>query len=164
MMDGQVKFDLSGLKEIREQLFANAVEDQTKRLLEYAPLILKKAYNEKTFKNDKWNLADSYVWVVYYDGDVMGSGYLWNSKVATSESVFHKKKIDGRKLADKFVNNYYSDVSNGWEVVWAATAPYSTYLENGTRGKRFYVISSIVDDIAYDFNGMAKINFTINIE
>ena len=51
-------------------------EEQTARLLEYAPKMLNLAYSERTFQNDTFNLADSYVWVVYYNGIPQGSGYL----------------------------------------------------------------------------------------
>lgn len=86
----KVAFDMTGYrnrlaKEIKKQM----AEEQTKRLLEYAPKMLNLAYSERTFKNDTFNLADSYVWVVYYNGVPKGSGYLWNERVASQDANYH---------------------------------------------------------------------------
>ena len=159
-MGANVKIDVSGLKRVREQMFSAFAAKQTERLLKYAPLQLANAYNGRGFKNDTWNLADSYVWVVYYNGVAEGSGYLWNTKVAQTNANFHRKKIDGRKLADSFIKQYKPN-KKGWQVVWAATAPYSTYLENGTRYGQFNVLSSILDEVTNDFSGKGIVDIKI---
>lgn len=158
-MSGQVKIDVSGLENVKKKLFSRLANRQTEKLLEYAPLMLKNSFNQKTFKSRTWNLADSYVWVVYYNGEVKGSGYLWNSRFASKDADFHHTKINGRNLAQSFINTYNSQVLRGWEVVWAATAPYATYLENGVKSRRFKVISSIYDEIVSDFNGKARVQY-----
>mgnify|MGYP003407334765 FL=1 len=158
----KVAFDMSGYRNrLAKELKKAMAEEQTKRLLEYAPKMLNLAYNERTFRNDTFNLADSYVWVVYYNGVPQGSGYLWNGRVATQDANYHHTKVNGRVLAQAFVTRYVSN-TKGWEVVWAATAPYSTYLESGTSRGRFYVITSIYDKIVSDFNGNAKVSKIIN--
>ena len=81
-------------------------EEQTARLLEYAPKMLNLAYSERTFQNHTFNLADSYVWVVYYNGIPQGSGYLWNNRIATQDANFHHTKINGRSLASTFITRY----------------------------------------------------------
>jgi len=161
-MSGLVKIDISGLGNVKKKLFSKIAEEQTARLVEYAPLMLSKAYNQRTFHNDTWNLSDSYVWVVYYKGEIKGSGYLWNSRSATNDVRYHHTKINGRKLAEEFISTYTPKTFNGWEVVWAATAPYSTYLESGVRGKKFKVMSSIYDEIVSDFKNKAKVTFENN--
>ena len=158
----KVAFNLNGYRNrLAKELKKLATEEQTKRLLEYAPKMLNQAYNERTFSNDTFNLADSYVWIVYYKGVPQGSGYLSNNRVATLDADYHHTKINGRKLAQEFVYKYQPS-SNGWEVVWAATAPYSTYLESGTSRGQFYVITSIYDKIVTDFGGNAKVNKIIS--
>ena len=81
--------------------------------------------------------------------------------MATQDANYHHTKVNGRVLAQAFVTRYVSN-TKGWEVVWAATAPYSTYLESGTSRGRFYVITSIYDKIVSDFNGNAKVSKIIN--
>ena len=158
----KVAFDMSGYRNrLAKELKKAMAEEQTKRLLKYAPKMLNLAYNERTFRNDTFNLADSYVWVVYYNGVPQGSGYLWNGRVATQDANYHHTKVNGRVLAQTFVTRYVSN-TKGWEVVWAATAPYSTYLESGTSRGRFYVITSIYDKIVSDFNDNAKVSKIIN--
>ena len=158
----KVAFNLNGYRNrLAKELKKLATEEQTKRLLEYAPKMLNQAYNERTFSNDTFNLADSYVWVVYYKGVPQGSGYLWNNRVATLDADYHHTKINGRQLAQEFAYKYQPS-SNGWEVVWAATAPYSMCLESGTSRGQFYVITSIYDKIVTDFGGNAKVNKIIS--
>ena len=55
------------------------------------------------------------------------------------------------------LNNISLSLINGWEVVWAATAPYSTYLENGTMYGQFNVLSSIYDEVTNDFKGRGTV-------
>lgn len=152
--------DTSGLKEVRKKLFSMAVERQTQKLLEYAPLMLKKAFNTKTFTRRTWNLADSYLWIVYYKGEIKGSGFLWNSRFASKDSIYHDQKVNGRKIAQNFINSFVPSDINGWQIIWAATAPYSTDLE---KSNKFYVISGIYDDVLSDFKGKAKVDFEINV-
>lgn len=158
----KVAFDMTGYRNrLAKELKKQMAEEQTRRLLEYAPKMLNIAYSERTFKNDTFNLADSYIWVVYYNGVPKGSGYLWNARVASQDANYHHTDVNGRQLAQTFITRYTPN-TQGWEVVWAATAPYSTYLESGTSKGRFYVITSIYDKIVSDFNGNAKVSKFIN--
>ena len=140
-----------------------AIDVQTNMLLEYAPTKLKQAYQNSTFKNRTYNLADSYIWVVYYNGEVKGSGYLWTGSKAVINSTYGTQSVNGRRLADEFIDLYSSSDINGWEMVLAATAPYASNLETGeSRTRQFYVISSVFDEVTSDFKGKAKVNFIIN--
>ena len=86
--------DYSGLRNrFAKEYKQRAIDIQTNMLLDYAPKALKKAYEGRTFKNDTMNLADSYVWVVYYNGIVKGSGYLWAGRSAQTDSNFHGTKM-----------------------------------------------------------------------
>lgn len=139
-----------------------AIDVQTQMIINYAPKALNKAYQDRTFRNKTMNLADSYVWVVYYRGIPKKSGYLWGARAAQTDSVYHHTKVNGRKLAETFISSYAPISSNGWELVFAATAPYSTYLENGTKRGRFFVLTSIYDEITYDFKGKANVEKIIS--
>ncbi len=134
-----------------------AVDAQTKMLIKYASDKLNHAYMTRGFRNRTFNLADSYVWAVYYHGSLQGSGYLWNSRVATTDSTFHNTKVNGRKLAMEFTDKYHSNSMNKWEVVFAATAPYASYLEGGAVRRVFYVITHIYDTVTADFKGKATV-------
>ena len=75
--------DFTGLRNrFAKEYKQRAIDVQTNMLLEYAPIQLKKAYQNRTFRNRTYNLADSYIWVVYYKGIVKGSGYLWGGKAS----------------------------------------------------------------------------------
>ncbi|MFA6728468.1 MAG: hypothetical protein WCS17_09690 [Prevotella sp.] len=155
--------DFSGLRNRFAKAYKQkAIDVQTNMLLDYAPKELKRAYEGKTFKNDTMNLADSYVWVVYYNGIVKGSGYLWAGRTAGTDSSYHGGKVNGRELAQTFIDTYTPNGGNGWELVFAATAPYSTYLESGANGRKFFVLTSIFDEINIDFKGKAKLSKIIS--
>ena len=79
-MTVEVHIDTSKLKQVKQKMFNATASKQTAKLLEYAPLQLANAYNNRTFKNRTANLADSYVWAVYFMGKIQGSGYLWNNR------------------------------------------------------------------------------------
>jgi hypothetical protein len=154
----RVKVSFAGLADAKKRLFAKLAEEQTHRLIEYAPLLLKKAYKQSLFTNRTYNLADSYVWAVYYNGVLKDSGYLYVSKVAEEPSFYHGDEVNGRAMAEAFVNSYTPQTYMGWDLVLAATTPYAKWLEKWN----FYVLSSIYDEIVEDFGGKAKIT-TFNI-
>ena len=60
--------DLSGLKSKSEKFIKYISTNTAEKLCLYAERLLEKAYNEKKFENDTYNLADSYFWVVFVDG------------------------------------------------------------------------------------------------
>lgn len=166
-MKGTFSIDVSALSEVRQGMLSAFSERHTRKLVEYAPLILKNAYNRRNFSNKTWNLADSYVWAVYYRGEVKGSGYLWNGRAASADSVLHEYSatkrvpVNGRKLAEEFVASYVSTFQGGWEMVWAAVAPYARILQNGWvsggRKHQFDVVSSIVDETRKDLGARIQI-------
>lgn len=123
------------------------VNEQTARLIEYAKKEIVAMANTHRFTNRTYNLEDSFVWSVYYNGKSKGNGY-YGAKQATTNAVFHGKKINGRKLANEFARGY-KPIDKGWEIVWAATTPYAPILETGVgeRARIFEVISQRYDHI-----------------
>jgi len=165
-MKGTFSIDVSSLSEVRKRMLSAFSEKQTRKLVEYAPLILKDAYNRRSFSNKTWNLADSYVWVVYYKGEVRGSGYLWNGRTASTDSYLHEYServpVNGRRLAEEFISSYVSTFQGGWEMVWAAVAPYARILQKGWesngRMHQFDVVSSIVDETRKDLGTRIQVS------
>ena len=146
-------------KGVRRSIFNRMAELQTERLCEYAPEALEKAYNQRSFQNDTMNLADSYVLAVYYKGSLKKSGYLWDGPTATKPSKYHGSDVNGRQLADEFVERYTPQSDATWEMVIAATTPYAPILEKVNTGnpkRKFMVISAVYDDIVEDF-GLGRI-------
>ena len=156
-MGAKVSIDFSGLDEVRKKLFDASADVQTERLLAYAPLLLKTAYESRVFKNQTMNLKDSYLWAVYYRGELKGSGFLTPMAEATKRAEYAGEKVDGRELANTFLSRYVSDVS-GWEVVLLAAAPYGRTLEEGgdsweSKRQRFEVLTYAFDMVRKDFSG-----------
>lgn len=135
-------------------LTKEAIEKQTKMLKDYAPIALQDAYNDRDFRNQTYNLKDSYAWAVYYKGVRKGKGFLGN-KEADGFSNFHGQAINGRQLANDFISKYISIVDNGWELMMVAAAPYSVALE----GEGFMVLSAAFDSVNRDLLGKAKVDF-----
>lgn len=143
MKKSQVKFDKQALFKEMFNTFAN---EQTLRLIEYAEQELKEMQRSHTFTNRTYNLEDSYVWVVYYEGAIVpnGFGYLGSTK-AQADSYGYS----GRAMAEEFISKYNPRNKTGWEIVWAATMPYATALEKGLKPRKhqFYVLSQRYDAI-----------------
>lgn len=145
---------------VRKELFDSLAEEQTKRLISYAKEALQEAYQNRSFNNDTYNLFDSYVWAVYYNGVLKEYGGLSQSEKAQGPTDFEGQGIYGKQEAERFVNSYSPKTNKGWDMVIAATVPYAYKLEAGERGiprRRFVVISTIYDDLVQDFAGHGKI-------
>lgn len=157
MASMDIKYSWEG---VRKEIFNQLADVQTERLCEYAPKMLERAYKQRDFSNDTYNLADSYVWAVYYKGKLADSGYLWQGATASVPAKYHGQDVEGRKLANEFVDGYTPQTDVGWDMVIAATTPYAPILEKGNTGnpaRKFMVISSVYDDIVEDFGNSAKI-------
>lgn len=150
------------------------VEEQTKRLIIYADNELRKMVESHEFWNKTYNLEDSYVWAVFYNGKKEKHGF-YSNKVANKTSILHEwgskekqKTVNGRKAARDFVNGYTPSILKGWEVVWAACAPYGAYLEAGFTIKKsgkylqFDVIAQRFDYIKRELEPQAKVRFEIS--
>lgn len=144
MKKSQVKFDKTALKEQLEEVL---VQRQTENFILYAISELTRMQMTHEFTNRTFNLEDSYVWAVYYNGKVVPDGYGFaHSQKATKEN----EGLSGREQAEHFVSRYKPTQKSGWEVVWAATMPYATKLEKGEspRKRNFYVLSQRYDAIS----------------
>lgn len=164
MTKTKVKIDTKG---IGERIYINLFEEQKKRLIEYAEETINEMGRTHTFRNRTINLEDSLVWGVFFKGEMIAHGF-YGEKKAQKPARYHKQYVNGRELAEAFINSYKSQSTGGyyyWEVVWGAIAPYSVYLDpfsnRNTRSNHFYVISQCYDEIKADLRPM-KVEFRTN--
>lgn len=158
-------------KALERQMYNYVADEQTKRLVEYAKQEIVRIATTGEFSNRTYNLIDSYVWVVFCNGKKKGSGY-YGKKSASVNSVLHEYSpdisvdVNGRALAQKFVNEYQPAETKGWEIVFAAVAPYGAYLEGGFtfHGKRyqFNVMSQRYDEIKRTLTPLCHVTFHVN--
>lgn len=131
-------------KRLRKRVYDPIAAEQTNRLIEYAQRELDEIVLSREFDDRTRNLADSYLWCVYFKGKRKGFG-TYGRKRAREKSLLHEYSpdisvpVDGRKLAREFAAAYSPEETKGWEIVFAACAPYSAYLEAGFtfHGKRY---------------------------
>ena len=158
-----------------EDVFKNAwskaiVIEQTKRLEKYAQKELSQMAGNHEFRNRTYNLQDSLCWILFYNGEKRSYGFYGGGR-ASEASVLHawgnaayQKEINGRELAQSFVDSYTPTVQNGWEVVWASVAPYGSYLEQGKTpmGIIFRVITQEYDNIKKTLKTPCVVTVEIN--
>lgn len=154
---------------LKKELLQKAVAEQTRRLATYARDELYEMIAMHEFVSRTFNLVDSYVWAVYYQGKLQRHGFL-GGKLATQDAILHEwgkvedqVPVNGRQLAQDFLEKFKSQTAiNGWTVVWAACAPYSIYLDpaaGATRTNHFYVISQEYDQIRGTLGSKCHVEF-----
>ena len=72
-----------------KRLFNSVAEEQTKRLIEYAETEIVNIVENASFDNETFNLSDSYVWCVYFNGKRKGYG-TYGRKQARKNSLLHE--------------------------------------------------------------------------
>lgn len=168
MIGTKVKFNK---KAVAKQMYNNIAKEQTNRLIAYAEGEIIELVKTHEFQNRTRNIEDSYVWAVYYNGKREKYGFYGN-KTARSKSVLHEYSpsisvdVNGRQLARKFIQSYKPDETQGWEIVFAACAPYGAYLEGGFTFKgRYYqfdVMSQRYDLIKRALTPLCRVRFEVN--
>ena len=166
----KARFKFNG-KLFGTRLYKNVATEQTERLIAYAKEEIVRIVETKEFTNRTSNLADSYLWCVFFDGKRKGFG-TYGRKQARKRSFLHeysadmRTPVDGRKLANDFARTYTPSDDKGWEIVFAAVAPYGAYLEEGFtyRGKyyQFNVMSQRYDHIKDALSPLCKVTLEIH--
>ena len=166
----QVKFNADLFK---NQLLKKLVIEQTKRLESYAERELKEMAQSRQLQNATGTLLDSLVWGVFLDGQLRSYGF-YGGKNASKNATLHaltpsaSREIDGRTCAEQFIQSYSSSVKQGWEIVWAVTAPYAAYWEAGHynvfshRYRHAEVITQRYDHIKNTLEPKCKVFIEIN--
>lgn len=149
----KIKFNAKKYKAV---VLKKAIALQTERLLAYAREELYEMIVMREFHSRTFNLADSYVWAVFYNKVKKGHGVV-GAKLASKKSFLHEWSktpipVDGRRAAMDFLKRFQANeaIDNGWTIVWAACAPYAKYLDpavGSTKTNRFFVISQRYDHI-----------------
>lgn len=151
----------------RKRVWEKFLKEQTIRLERYAQEELSTMARTHTFLNQTYNLQDSLVWGVFFEGNLRSYGFYGGGR-AEEPSYLHAwgrnpQPVYGRAEAEGFILTYRAENTHGWEVVWAATAPYGKYLDpkaGTTRTNRFYVISQEYDAIKQTFaKGKGRVIF-----
>lgn len=94
-------------------------------LTRLANTVLNYAQTRHTFKNQTFNLEDSYGYAIYYNGDIV--------KKTLSESMANKPKIhdfevwNGRDAANSFLDRY--PAQDGYTLVVVAGMFYAEWVE-----------------------------------
>lgn len=156
-----VEVTITNLKKIEKEVLDQLAPDILVELVRFAKEELLLAFQGSTYAKDKTqNLADSYVWGVYYNGKLHEYGFLTNSKKATQPRRVSNttKSVYGRDEALAFINSY-KPKTKMFEVIFAVEMYYGSYLEGGTRrNKPYLVLSSIYNDL--NSNKMLDVTFT----
>lgn len=157
-------------KQVASDMLRMVVREQTKRLCAYAREELYEMIVSRDFVSRTFNLADSYVWAVYYNKKEQEHGFV-GGKMARENSILHERgrkefqePVNGRQAAHDFLTKFKATraTGNGWTIVWAACAPYSVYLDpaaGASKTNRFFVISQRYDHIRGVLEPKCKVNF-----
>lgn len=166
----KTRFKFNG-KRFGNTIYKSVAEEQTRRLMAYAQEELDEIILSKEFDSRTRNLADSYIWCVYFNGTRKGFG-TYGRKQANKNSLLHEYSpsmsvpVNGRKLAIDFSRQYKPTETKGWEIVFAACAPYGGYLEAGFtfHGKRyqFDVMSQRYDHIRNKLEPLCKVTLYVS--
>ena len=185
-------------KSMAAAMMKNVVAEQNRRLVEYAKeKILAignqiQTYHSRNHMDRTGNLLNSLCWGVSYNGKLVEGGFfrdavLNNKGIAkTSESFLHEWfsgdvkyliPVNGRQLAQTYMQKYGNNGAKGWRVFFAILAPYWGYWENGftmksgggdsgiprsTRFMQFSVMTQFYDEIKKDLKP-ARVRFRVSV-
>ena len=123
------------------------VAEQNYRLIEYAKRkIIKignsiREYHSRNGMDRTGNLLESLLWGVSYDGKLVEGGFFGEAG-ATRTSYLHEWMsgdvkylipVNGRQLAEGYLQQFGNSGSGRWRVFFAILAPYWGYWEKGFR-------------------------------
>lgn len=127
---------------LRKRLTDSYVNEQTRRLIEYAKEKIVELGNEiqtyasRNHMDRTGQLLNSLCWGVTYDGKLVDSGFYREEAIRMkSSSYLHEffdnaELVQGRKLAQEYLKAYKPQ-GDGWNVFLAILAPYWGYWESG---------------------------------
>ena len=91
------------------------------------PEIIQLIFEQRSWKDDTYNLRDSFGWGIYQKGKQVAKGYLEPVPKATEGDK--KRGLMGREQVDAFLNGYKPQTYNDIEVVFVAGMYYAGILE-----------------------------------
>lgn len=178
-------------KSIAAAMMKNVVAEQNRRLVEYAKeKILAignqiQTYHSRNHMDRTGNLLDSLLWGVSYEGKLVEGGFYRDAQ-ARGESYLHEWfsgdvkyliPVNGRQLAQTYMQKYGNNGAKGWRVFFAILAPYWGYWEKGftmksgggdsgiprsTRFMQFAVMTQFYDEVKQDLKP-ARVRFRVSV-
>ena len=178
-------------KSMAAAMMKNVVAEQNRRLVEYAKeKILAignqiQTYHSRNHMDRTGNLLDSLLWGVSYEGKLVEGGFYRDAQ-ARGESYLHEWfsgdvkyliPVNGRQLAQTYMQKYGNNGAKGWRVFFAILAPYWGYWEKGftmksgggdsriprsTRFMQFSVMTQFYDEIKKDLKP-ARVRFRVSV-
>ena len=137
-------------KKMAEQMMKVVIEEQNRRLIEYAKEKIGKIgdrireYHSRNNMDRTGNLLDSLCWGVSYNGKLVEGGF-YRQASASRTSYLHEWfsgdvkfliPVSGHQLAESYLEKYGNNGAQGWRVFFAILAPYWGYWEKGFNMKR----------------------------
>lgn len=178
-------------KSMAAAMMKNVVAEQNRRLVEYAKeKILAignqiQTYHSRNHMDRTGNLLDSLLWGVSYEGKLVEGGFYRDAQ-ARGESYLHEWfsgdvkyliPVNGRLLAQTYMQKYGNNGAKGWRVFFAILAPYWGYWEKGftmksgggdsgiprsTRFMQFAVMTQFYDEVKQDLKP-ARVRFRVSV-
>lgn len=179
------------VKSMAAAMMKNVVAEQNRRLVEYAKeKILAignqiQTYHSRNHMDRTGNLLDSLLWGVSYEGKLVEGGFYRDAQ-ARGESYLHEWfsgdvkyliPVNGRQLAQTYMQKYGNNGAKGWRVFFAILAPYWGYWEKGftmksgggdsgiprsTRFMQFAVMTQFYDEVKQDLKP-ARVRFRVSV-
>lgn len=162
------------------------IEEQNRRLIEYAKKTIIeigdkiKTYHSANNMDRTGHLLDSLCWGVSYGGKLVDGGY-YRQSGAKGASYLHEwfsgdakyaTPVNGRQLAQQYIESYGNNGSRGWRVFFAILAPYWGYWEKGFKMKshfgggekfvQFAVMTQFYDKARADLKPM-RVRFRVSV-
>ena len=178
---------------LKKQMMENVVAYNNARLVDYAKETITKignkieSYHSKNNMDRTGNLLNSLCWGVSYKGKLVEGGFfrdaVLNDKgiAKTSESFLHEWfsgdekyliPVNGRQLAEEYLQKVGNTGSSGWKVFFAILAPYWGYWEEGFNMKaksksigffKFAVMAETYDQVRKDLKPARKYYFNVSV-
>lgn len=179
---------------LANDLLKGYIQEQNNRLIAYAQTMIIeigtkiKSYHKANNMDRTGNLLNSLCWGVSYKGKLLDSGFyreetLRDKGIAgTSASYLHEWfpgdekyliPVNGRKLAEEYIQKVGNTGSRGWKVFFAILAPYWGYWEKGFNMNpgfggsphfvQFSVMAHIYDQVRNDLKPAKKYYFNVSV-
>lgn len=178
-------------KAMAARMMSIAVAEQNARLIAYAKEEIIKignqiqTYHSRNHMDRTGNLLDSLLWGVSYEGKLVEGGFYRDAQ-ARGESYLHEwfsgdvkflTPVNGRQLAQTYMQKYGNNGAKGWRVFFAILAPYWGYWEKGftmksgggdseiprsTRFMQFAVMTQFYDEVKKDLKP-ARVRFRVSV-
>lgn len=179
MRKSSVKFNAKALANL---LMKDIVKEQNALLIDYAKNKIVeigdmiKTYHSKNHMDRTGHLLNSLLWGVSYQGKLVKGGFYRQARVK-GESYLHEWMsgdtkylipVDGRALAQQYLQSYGNNGARGWRVFFAILAPYWGYWEKGhvnhraNRVLQFAVMTEFYDQVKAELKP-ARVRFRVSV-